>query len=124
MTIVITNIHLADTVKFIHYIMILFINGAWSLPFNNCWNYNIVLVPFIFIQWYVTNMECVLTKLEYELRHGKPYNIDEHNGFVDRIIIKYLGDTNTKKYNFVIHSFMYSLPILSWVMCINNKLMN
>lgn len=66
--------NLADSVKYIHILLILFVFiGPFSVP-RKYLHYYIILVIVIFLDWNDLDGQCILTRVEFWLRTNQWYN--------------------------------------------------
>lgn len=130
------RIYLANLIRIIHYMGTIFIIGAWCLPYENCWYCNIIFVPTMFIQWHFSNMKCLLTIWEHNLRY--PSNtkeklnesstsliylkdkVDTNPGFIEQIFTKITKIKTKGKIKTYLCKTMYIIPSISWGLCIYN----
>ena len=107
---------LADIIKYIHILLILFILiGPFILPKKYLYYY-IILVILIFLDWNDLDGQCILTRIEYWLRNNQWYNqgspIEGGPEFFRHLYIKVTGkDISTLKAD-RLNNFLFMVCLL------------
>jgi len=109
-----TNIILANVIRFIHILIILFVLFA---PFTNnihLLQYHLLFVPFIVLRWIFNYDKCNITIIEQNLRNCK-----ENEGFIYKIIKPIY---KPPKEHLII--FMYLITLILWIYTLRKILIN
>lgn len=90
-----TRLILADIVKTIHILLLVFVLlGPFILPKKYLYYY-IILIILIFLDWNDLDGQCILTRIEYWLRYNQWYNqgspIEGGPEFFRQLYIKVIG---------------------------------
>jgi len=119
-----SRITLADIVKYIHIILILFILiGPFILPKKKLYYY-IILSILIFLDWNDLDGQCILTKIEYWLRYNKWYNqgspIEGGPEFFRHLYIKLTGKEISTLNADRLNNFLFMICLLIAFVRYNN----
>ena len=108
-----------QALKVIHFLITIFVVGAWVLPWDKAWMFNLFLIPALIIHWKTNNNDCVLTNVERAwLEKNRPDLLiaDKAQGeFTRRMLKPFLGSRELTRVEMM--RVIYGSMSASWIIC-------
>lgn len=112
-----------QTLKLVHLVITLFVVGAWILPFEKAWLFNLFFIPALIIHWKTNNNDCILTNIEQRwLAKHRPDLLNQENGqekdqgeFTRRLLRPFLGSRVLTRDELM--KVIYVFQGISWTLC-------